>query len=305
MTLREGQQREDKGHGGGESTATHNALFLWKCRAHSDFSWAIWLHTSRRNAPEAACSSPKTLCIHASSPRPDMSTSVQCHYVSRTRRTFVHSVLSRALFLFFCRSARMLEWRFRDALPAPGTSVKANKFSVFMKSVVKVCFRLTWLKLERFMALQVVCRHDRAFAPFCPPSSFTALCCRLVWERTFLTPRDINTKNSLRVPNTPTPLWLEIIPLSADYLCTCTLKRFTNIAASLLWPTKQSSLSKLDAVVTAMRAFTPHSQVATVNSFSQWKHLIWLPGELKVPPIIHIWIMFLNKKSGGNFTWNI
>lgn len=70
----------------------------------------------------------------------------------------------------------------RDALTATGTSVKANKLTAFMKSVVKVCFRLTWLELERFMALQVVCRHDRAVAPLCPPTSFTALCCRLVWE---------------------------------------------------------------------------------------------------------------------------
>lgn len=117
-----------------------------------------------------------------------------------------------------------------DALTATGTRVKANKFAVFMKLVVKVCFRLAWLELERFMALQVVCRHDREFAPFCPP--FTALCCRLVWERNFLTPKYINMKNSLRdfVPNTPTCLWLEIIPLSADYLCTCTLKDFKNIA---------------------------------------------------------------------------
>lgn len=79
-------------------------------------------------------------------------------------------------------------------------------------------------------------------------------------------------KNSLRVfvPNTPRPLWLEIIPLSADYLCTCSPKRSENIAASLLWPTKQSSMSKLDAVVTAAtRAFIPQSQVATGNSFSQ------------------------------------
>lgn len=157
---------------------------------------------------------------------------------------------------------------FRDALTATGISIRANKLAVFMKSVVKVCFRLTWLELERFMALQVVCRHDKVFSPFCPPSSFTALCCRVVWERTFLTPRYINMKNSLRVfvPNTPTPLWLEITPLSADYLCTCTLKHFKNIAASLLRPTKRSSLSKLDAVVTtAIRAFIAHSQTLSVS----------------------------------------
>lgn len=90
-------------------------------------------------------------------------------------------------------------------------------------------------------------------------------------------------KNSLRVfvPNTPTPLWLEIIPLSADYLCTCGLKHSENIAASLLWPVKQSSLSKLDAVVTAATV----SQVATGNPFSQRKHPIWLPSEPEVGPI--------------------
>lgn len=87
------------------------------------FHWAIWLHTSRRNAPEAACSSPKTPCVHASSPRLDTSTLVQRCSVSRIRRTSVHSALWRepyptSLFLFclfFCQDTRVaflgMRWR--------------------------------------------------------------------------------------------------------------------------------------------------------------------------------------------------
>lgn len=185
MTLRDRQQREDKGRGGGGEAQRQTMHYSCEnADGALTFHWAIWLHTSRRNAPEAACSSPKTPCVHASSPRRDTSTSVQCCSVSRIRRTFVHSALWREPYptCFFLFLPGYENGFSRDALTATGTSVKANKLTAFMKSVVKVCFRLTWLELERFMALQVVCRHDRAVAPLCPPTSFTALCCRLVWE---------------------------------------------------------------------------------------------------------------------------
>lgn len=299
MTLRESQQREDKGRGRGEAQRHTMHYSCENVDRTPDFSLSDLAAHKPKECTRGSLQLTQNIvcpCIKPTSWHVHLGSASLCFQNQHDVCTQCPVKSLIPLLLSFCQDTRVIF--FRDALTATGTRVKANKFAVFMKSVVKVCFRLTWLGLERFMALQVVCRHDRVFAPFCPPSSFTALCCRLVWERTFLTPRYINMKNSQRVflPNTPTPLWLEIIPLFADYLCTCTLKHFKNIAASLLRPIKQSSLSKLDAVVTAaMRAFSPHSQVATVKSFSQWKHFIWLPGEPKVGPIILIWIMFCLK----------
>lgn len=127
--------------------------------------------------------------------------------------------------------------------------------------------------------MQVLCRHDAAFAPSVHLPLLQL--CAVGWCEREL---DISTENSLRVcvPNTPTPLWLAMNPPSADYLCTCTWKRFKNIAASLLRPTKRCSPSRLDAVVTAaMRAFTrsgvdcePFQSMNTSN-LASWRAESW------------------------------
>lgn len=70
------------------------------------FHWAFWLHTSRRNTPEAAYSSPKTLCAPAWNPHLYTSILVQYHYVYRIKRTFVNSIPRRASFHFPCWSCQ-------------------------------------------------------------------------------------------------------------------------------------------------------------------------------------------------------